>query len=172
MFQGGANAPPLKETLHALVQCTCKCMDSITFQSCNYCESINCSLFVVNWLTNLHPSHVIYTIQIKQLAVDIQSKHFTSVKEDTRKIASELQSILEAIENACLAHESDMVSTNVVWWVPYVIWWVPYVGFHTRFCFREGKESIIWGTLVAGGSGGYFLCTSNFNPLLHYCVMV
>ena len=54
---------------------------------------------------------MIYTIQIKQLAVDIQSKHFTSVKEDTRKIASELQSILEAIENACLAHESDMVST-------------------------------------------------------------
>ena len=47
-FKGEQMPPPLKETLHELVQCTCKCMDSITFQSCNYCESINCSLFVVN----------------------------------------------------------------------------------------------------------------------------
>ena len=50
--------------------------------------------------------------QIRELAHTIQDKFFSSSAEKTRKVTSELQSILAAIESVCLAHESDTVSSD------------------------------------------------------------
>lgn len=59
-------------------------------------------------LTNTQLMSLLY--QIASLAWEIQQKYFSCKSEGTRKVAVELQSILKSIEDACLSHESDMVS--------------------------------------------------------------
>lgn len=63
------------------------------------------------YLCNLFYSYFVQ-FQIRELAHTIQDKFFSSSAEKTRKVTSELQSILAAIESVCLAHESGTVSSN------------------------------------------------------------
>lgn len=61
-------------------------------------------------IINNQNNDYIIIMQISALAWEIQDKYFACNKEETRQVASELQSILKNIEDVCLAHESDMVN--------------------------------------------------------------
>lgn len=57
---------------------------------------------------------VVWCVQVKAIARDLQTHHFSRSQESTRKVAAELKTIVSSIEEACSNHDNGTVG-HLMW---------------------------------------------------------